>query len=90
MELKRTFDILNNLADLCPEKSDILAGKEKGAWVKYSVKDYVDLAGKTSCGLSESCHSVPNRIEPANKRIGFHIEKKTNAREMNPQPIRKL
>jgi long-chain acyl-CoA synthetase len=51
MELKRTFDILNNLSELCPEKTDMLAGKEKGAWVKYSVKDYVDLAGKTSCGL---------------------------------------
>jgi long-chain acyl-CoA synthetase len=51
MELKRTFDILNNLTDLCPGKQDILAGKEKGKWVRYSVKDYVDLAGKTSCGL---------------------------------------
>jgi long-subunit acyl-CoA synthetase (AMP-forming) len=51
MELIRTFDILNNLLELSPDKSDILAGKEKGTWFKYSVKEYTDMAEKTSFGL---------------------------------------
>jgi long-chain acyl-CoA synthetase len=51
MELIRTFDILNNLLELCPDKTDMLAGKEKGTWVKYSVTEYADLAEKTSFGL---------------------------------------
>jgi long-chain acyl-CoA synthetase len=51
MELKRTFDILENLLLLCPEKTDMLACKEKGNWVKYSVKDYTSMATLTSYGL---------------------------------------
>ena len=47
MEVTRTFDIL----DLYREKNikeDALAGKEDGAWVKYSSKQYVE----TTCYLS--------------------------------------
>jgi long-chain acyl-CoA synthetase len=51
MELIRTFDILNNLLELCPDKTDMLSGKEKGTWIKYSVKDYAEMAQKTSLGL---------------------------------------
>lgn len=51
MELKRTFDILFNLLNLCPDKPDMLANKEKGTWVKYSVKDYVTAAENLACGL---------------------------------------
>jgi long-chain acyl-CoA synthetase len=51
MELIRTFDILNNLLELCPDKSDMLAGKEKGTWFKYSVNEYVGMTEKTSFGL---------------------------------------
>jgi long-chain acyl-CoA synthetase len=51
MELKRTFDILENLLLLCPEKNDMLVIKEKGSWVKYSVKDYTSMAILTSYGL---------------------------------------
>ena len=51
MELKRTFDILDNLMEICPEKQDMLAGKEKGDWIKYSVKEYIRLANLTSYGL---------------------------------------
>ncbi len=46
--------------------------------------------GNNNCGLSESCHSVPNNSEPASKIKGFHMEKKTSARAMNPQPAMKL
>jgi long-chain acyl-CoA synthetase len=51
MELNRTFDILENLLRICPDKADMLAGKEKGAWVKYAVKDYKYLADCASYGL---------------------------------------
>jgi long-chain acyl-CoA synthetase len=51
MELKRTFDILVHLMDLCPEKKDMLACKENENWVLYSVKDYIEMAGYASFGL---------------------------------------
>jgi long-chain acyl-CoA synthetase len=51
MELKRTFEILDNLKEICPEKNDILAGKEKGKWIRYSVKDYISQANYTSYGF---------------------------------------
>lgn len=51
MELKRTFEILDNLEAICPEKNDILAGKEKGTWARYSVLDYINQANFTSYGL---------------------------------------
>jgi long-chain acyl-CoA synthetase len=51
MDLKRTFDVLDNLMEICPDKTDILCVKEKGAWEKYTVKDYIALAQFTSYGL---------------------------------------
>jgi len=54
MDLLRTFDILDHLLSVCPEKDDILSSKEKGTWVKYSVRDYLDLVENTSYGLIAS------------------------------------
>jgi long-chain acyl-CoA synthetase len=51
MVLRRTFDILDNLLEICPEKNDILACKDKGTWIRYSVKEYVSMVDDTSCGL---------------------------------------
>ncbi len=51
MEVKRTFDILDNYQDICPDKPDVLAGKQNGKWVKYSTKDYVDHANWISYGF---------------------------------------
>jgi long-chain acyl-CoA synthetase len=51
MELQRTFDVLDNLLNICPEKDDILASKDKGSWVKYSVRDYLGQVENTSYGL---------------------------------------
>jgi long-chain acyl-CoA synthetase len=51
MELTRTFEILDNLKAICPEKNDILSGKEKGKWVRYSVQDYINQTNYTSYGL---------------------------------------
>jgi long-chain acyl-CoA synthetase len=51
MALSRTFDILDNLLEICPDKVDILATKEKGNWITYPVRDYVRMATLTSYGL---------------------------------------
>jgi long-chain acyl-CoA synthetase len=51
MEFKRTFDILDHILNLCPEKDDMLVGKERGIWVKYSASDYVKQVEYTSYGL---------------------------------------
>lgn len=51
MELKRTFDILDNLISICPEKDDMLCSKEKGQWIKYSVREYLEQVEYTSYGL---------------------------------------
>ncbi|HEX2395945.1 MAG TPA: long-chain fatty acid--CoA ligase [Bacteroidales bacterium] len=51
MDLLRIFDILDHMMSICPEKDDILAFKEKGSWVKYSVRDYLELVENTSYGL---------------------------------------
>ncbi len=51
MEITRTFEILDRLLENYPQKDDILAGKENNQWVKYSCKDYVELATIVSYGL---------------------------------------
>jgi long-chain acyl-CoA synthetase len=51
MELKRTFDILNGLSSICPEKDDMLVNKEKGKWIKHSVKEYIETSENTAYGL---------------------------------------
>ncbi len=51
MELKRTFDILDNLLGICPEKDDMLCSKEKGQWIKCSVREYLEQVEYTSYGL---------------------------------------
>ncbi len=53
MELRRTFDILDNLLELCPDKPDMLACKENGGWKTYSVREYVERAGSLALGLLE-------------------------------------
>lgn len=51
MELKRTYDILDNLLSICPEKVDMLVNKDKGVWFKHSVKEYVGTAENIAYGL---------------------------------------
>ena len=53
MELARTFDILQHLKEICPEKKDILACKVNGQWANYGVDEYIDYAENTACGLLE-------------------------------------
>jgi len=51
MEITRTFELLDRLLENYPQKDDILAGKENKQWVKYSTKNYVELATMVSYGL---------------------------------------
>lgn len=45
MEVKRTFDLLENLVTQYP-KDDILSRKSNGKWIKYSCKDYYEYSHK--------------------------------------------
>ncbi len=51
MSVKRTFDLLQQYQELFPEKEDALVGKEKGKWVQYSSKDYINYSNWVSYGL---------------------------------------
>ncbi|MFN8208679.1 MAG: long-chain fatty acid--CoA ligase [Bacteroidales bacterium] len=51
MEPTRTFDLLERYQNLFSDKTDVLAGKENGKWVTYSVKDYIDNCNRVSYAL---------------------------------------
>ena len=51
MKITRTFDLLERYKELYHDKTDALAGKKNGEWIKYSTKDYIQSANLISCGL---------------------------------------
>lgn len=51
MKLTRTFDVLENLQQICPQKTDFLMSKERGNWIKYSVSDFIRFVNQVSYGL---------------------------------------
>jgi len=51
MEFLRTFDFLDNLRQICPDKTDMLVAREKGNWIKYSTQDFLRNAYQISYGL---------------------------------------
>jgi long-chain acyl-CoA synthetase len=51
MEVKRTFDLLDQYREKFIQKTDVLAGKEDGKWVIYSAKDYIEQSHWISYGL---------------------------------------
>lgn len=51
MEVTRTFDLLDRYKEKFLFKTDALAGKENGVWVKYSSQDYIDNCNFISYGL---------------------------------------
>ena len=52
MEVTRLFDIPARYAQLCPGKTDAVAGREeKGGWKTYSTEDYVNNSNFISYGL---------------------------------------
>jgi len=50
-EITRLFDILPHYAKSFKPKDDVLAGKENGSWIKYSIKDYISHSENISYGL---------------------------------------
>ena len=51
MEVIRLFDFLTFYKENFKPKDDVLAGKEKGKWVKYSIDQYIETANNISYGL---------------------------------------
>lgn len=53
MEVGRIFDLLDRYETKFQPKDDVLAGKENGQWVKYSLKTYREMADNISYGLMQ-------------------------------------
>jgi long-chain acyl-CoA synthetase len=47
----RIFDLLPHYVENFKPKDDVLAGKENGEWVKYSITQYIEIANLISYGL---------------------------------------
>ncbi len=52
-EVKRIFDLLAYSKERYSIKEDLLAGKDNGEWVKYSIEQYIENANLISYGLLE-------------------------------------
>lgn len=50
-DVTRLFDILPHYAKSFKPKDDVLAGKDNGKWVKYSIAEYITAADNISFGL---------------------------------------
>jgi len=50
-DVTRLFDILPHYAKSFKPKDDVLAGKDNGKWVKYSIDEYISAAENISFGL---------------------------------------
>ncbi len=50
-DVTRLFDILPHYKNSYKPKDDVLAGKDNGVWVKYSIADYISHADNISYGL---------------------------------------
>jgi long-chain acyl-CoA synthetase len=50
-DVTRLFDILPHYAKSYKPKDDVLAGKDNGKWIKYSIDDYISSADNISYGL---------------------------------------
>ena len=50
-DVTRLFDILPHYAESFKPKDDVLAGKDNGKWIKYSISDYISNADNISYGL---------------------------------------
>jgi len=50
-EVTRIFDLLPHYVQNYKSKDDVLAGKENGKWIKYSIEEYIEAANLISYGL---------------------------------------
>lgn len=51
MEVTRLFDLLPRYLEKFRDKDDVIAGKENGQWVKYTIGQYIQMANNISYGL---------------------------------------
>jgi len=61
MEITRIFDLLPYYEATFKPKIDVIASKENGEWVKYSIQQYRELVDQLSCGF------LKLGIKPGNK-----------------------
>jgi long-chain acyl-CoA synthetase len=62
MEVTRVFDLFDRYQTLINDKPDALAGKVKGEWVKYSLKDFIRISYELGAGLIEAGIKPGDRI----------------------------
>ncbi len=63
MESKdRIFDLLDRYKELFSEKTDALAGKRDGKWIKYSTSDYIEISHNFAYGLLESGFTKGDKV----------------------------
>lgn len=53
MEVTRLFDLLDNYLEKYPQQEAALACKREGAWLKFSIQEYVELTNNISYGMLE-------------------------------------
>lgn len=58
----RIFDLLDNYKENYSYKDDVLAGKDSGKWVKYTIFDFIEIANCFSSGLLELGFNKGDRI----------------------------
>ncbi|MEI6900415.1 MAG: long-chain fatty acid--CoA ligase, partial [Bacteroidota bacterium] len=51
MEVTRIFDLLPYYESSFKPKDDVVASKENGEWVKYSIKQYREIVDQISYGF---------------------------------------
>lgn len=51
IQVTRLFDLLPHIRDSYQKKEDLIAGKENGSWIKYSIDDYIRMSANVSYGL---------------------------------------
>ena len=61
-EIKRIFDLLPFYAEQFKPKDDVIAGKEEGVWIKYSLEQYVTYSDELCFGMIEMGVKPGDRI----------------------------
>ena len=54
MDVTRLFDLLDNYLEKYPDQDAALVCKREGAWLKFSIQEYVEMTNNISYGLMES------------------------------------
>ena len=69
MEIKRIFDLLENYKLQFPDKPDVIAGKDNGVWIKFSINQYIEKANNVVNSLRQLVGMQAAEINPAPVRL---------------------